>query len=85
MFAVALLLLGLSAFIVIGNWYGLLSARAREKNTTVIPVISVVLSFAAWLLAPEQVGELAFLPCALDPATWMVVGLPVILLRQRGS
>lgn len=83
MYVAALVLVGMSSFVAAVNGYGVVSARRRGECLSPIPMVSLLLGGAAFLLAPRSPGPWAFVPTALDPATWALLWLPVALLRQR--
>lgn len=80
MLYISVILLTLSALVALGNIGGIISALRRQKRGgkhgySSVPLISLMLSYFAWLSSRDIVGLWAFLPAVLDPGTWMLVGL----------
>lgn len=77
--------LGISIMIAIGNIAGCVGAERRyrrgiEEGYSSVPILSLLFSFLAWAFGGSSIGIWAFIPAALDPGTWMLVGLPLALL-----
>jgi len=51
--------------------------RGIDQGYTCIPLVSILSSSLAWALGGSVIGPLAFVPAALDPGTWMLIGLPL--------
>lgn len=74
--------LGVSILIAIGNIAGCVGAARRfgagsEEGYSSVPILSLFFSFLAWTFGEPSIGIWAFIPAALDPGTWMLVGLPL--------
>ena len=87
MFIVSIIFLVLSIFIVLGNWTGIIGAsrnkaRGINKGFSCIPFFSILFSLLSWLTGREWMGLWPFLPTVLDPATWPLVFLPLLLWRE---
>ncbi len=79
-FAYACLII--SMLIAIGNIAGCVGAARRyrrgiEEGYSSVPILSLFFSFLAWAFGGSSIGIWAFIPAALDPGTWMLVGLPL--------
>ena len=77
--------LGVSVLIAIGNIVGCIGASRRKKRGieegySSVPLISLLFSFLAWAFGGSAIGIWAFIPAALDPGTWMLIGLPLALV-----
>ena len=77
--------LGIAILIAIGNIAGCIEAvrrkrRGIEEGYSNIPLISLLFSFLAWALGGSAIGIWAFIPAALDPGTWMLIGLPLAFM-----
>jgi hypothetical protein len=74
----------LSSLIALGNIGGSVAAWRRKKRGidrgySNVPLISLLFSYLAWLSARNTIGLWALLPTVLDPGTWMLISLPLLL------
>jgi hypothetical protein len=90
MWILSIVLLMLAAFIALANIVGVFTAtrnkrRGINRGYSCVPVLSAVLCTVAYAASRDRFGLIAFLPCAIDPATWTILYLPVFQLRERLS
>jgi len=85
---VVCILFGLSTLVAVGNITGVLAAvrrkkRGEDRGFSCVPVLSLVLGIAAWIVGPEPLGAWLLLPALLDPATWSLALLPFYAFTDR--
>lgn len=85
---IATILLFLSGLVATANIYGGASAMWRKcyrddpRGYSSGGLISWVLGTLAYLVGHNYLGLWAFLPAILDPGTWILAWLPVVLFRE---
>ena len=84
----AIVSLSVAAFFAIVNWLGILGAVIRrltggKGGYSCVPLLSIVFASLAWMFGGSFVGSYALIPMVADPATWFLLYLPVMLLRER--
>lgn len=87
MIIVAFILLGLSTLIATGNIVGCVRAvrrhrRGDQRGYSNVPFLSLFFGSLAYWIGRPALGAWSFLPCALDPGTWMVLFLPYLFLSK---
>jgi len=85
---IAAILLTLAAYVVLGNIVGILDAFRRRRSGisggfSCVPILAIVFCVLAWLFGRQSIGAWAFLPVAIDPATWSLIALPFYLALRR--
>ena len=77
----------IASLIGLGNIIGCIAAsirskRGSDKGYSNVPFFSLLFSFGAWLLGRQTIGYWSFLPTVLDPGTWMLLALPVVIIEN---
>jgi hypothetical protein len=80
-------LLFLACGITLGNWSGTLQAYRNKKNGiprgySQIPFFSLIFCALASLVYPFRPWWWIILPTALDPGTWILCYMPVVIWRE---
>jgi hypothetical protein len=83
----SVILLFLACGITFGNWSGTLQAYRNRKNGiprgySQIPFLSLIFCALASLVYPFRPWWWILIPTALDPGTWVLLYLPVVIWRQ---
>lgn len=89
MIYVAFAFLGLSALLAFANIAGIIGAVAKQRRGidegySSVPLFSLLFSLVAWALAKDTIGLWAFVAAAIDPGTWMLLGLPRVFFGRGG-
>jgi hypothetical protein len=90
MLIIAFVFLGLSAFIATGNIVGCVQAvrrqcRGDQRGYSSIPFLSFFFATLAYWVGQPTIKVWGFLPCALDPGTWMILFLPFLFLSKSSK
>jgi len=75
----------LSSLVALGNFCDCMMTEMRRRRGvgggySSVPVLSLLFSTFAWLLARQEIGAWAFLPALLDPANLLPIFASSILL-----
>lgn len=81
----SILLLALAAYVVVMNWFCLiLNTRNRrrgiDQHSSMLPLISIIATVAAYHIFPHPNAEWMFLIPLLDLSIWLLFLLPIFLL-----
>jgi hypothetical protein len=84
-FILAILLLLATVYVVACNWGCVIVSsrnerRGIDRHHSTVPLLSVILTVAAWLISPWNGRHWLFAIPALDIANWMLLWLPVWLV-----
>ena len=87
MIMIACVLLALSILLAVGNIAGCIQAVLRQRcgdrrGYSSVPFFSLFFAVLAFWLGRPALGAWVFLPCVLDPGTWMFFFLPYLLFTE---
>jgi len=78
----SVVLIGLGALVVTGNWFLVVRWWAGRKRGSMVPFVGGV--FVAVGLAMALDWRAAAVPLVLDPGTgWLILGWPILRLSRR--
>ena len=72
------LLAVVSAWMIIGNWVGMVTALTSKCSYSLVPLVGGMFGVMACRCGPVAIQPYAWIPLLLDPGTWVV---PYILVR----
>jgi hypothetical protein len=83
----AIVLFCLGTWIVVCNWHAIAWARQNKrkgikKGYSQIGFLSLIFCVVAGLIYPYSPKWWIFLPTVLDPGTWILFYLPIVIVRE---
>jgi hypothetical protein len=86
-FAFAWLLLLLAIVVALVNWFCFVKNYLNRrhgiaKNYSVVPALGFILLVIAGFVSPRGPGAWIVVPVMLDPGTWILIALPLVMLRE---